>query len=68
MNESETEIKRNTATVKAYGLQQEFITPYSPEQTGLTGWGRPVTHHEHPDTLKLDSPPNKQHHKLNVLR
>lgn len=27
--------RRYTATVRAYGLQQEFITPYSPEQNGL---------------------------------
>jgi len=27
--------KRYTATVKAYGLSQEFITPYTPEQNGL---------------------------------
>jgi len=27
--------RRYMATVKAYGLQQEFITPYSPEQNGL---------------------------------
>ena len=26
---------RYTATVKAYGLTQEFITPYSPEQNGM---------------------------------
>ena len=25
----------NTALVKSYGLQQEFITPYSPEQNGM---------------------------------
>ena len=24
-----------TALVKSYGLQQEFITPYSPEQNGM---------------------------------
>jgi putative transposase len=24
-----------TALVKSYGLQQEFIIPYSPEQTGI---------------------------------
>jgi len=24
-----------TALVKSYGLQQEFITPYSPEQKGM---------------------------------
>ena len=27
--------KRFTNTVKAYGLTQEFITPYTPEQNGL---------------------------------
>lgn len=27
--------KRKTAFVKSYGLQQEFITPYSPEQNGM---------------------------------
>ena len=27
--------KRYTATVKAYGLEQEFITLYTPEQNGL---------------------------------
>lgn len=27
--------KRCTALVKSYGLQQEFITPYSPEQNGM---------------------------------
>ena len=27
--------KRYTATAKAYGLSQEFITPYTPEQNGL---------------------------------
>ena len=27
--------KRYTATVKAYGLRQEFITPYTPEQNGV---------------------------------
>lgn len=27
--------KMYTRTVRAYGLQQEFITPYSPEQNGL---------------------------------
>ncbi|WP_408033340.1 transposase [Thermodesulfatator autotrophicus] len=28
-------LKRYTATAKAYGLSQEFITPYTPEQNGL---------------------------------
>jgi len=27
--------KRYTTTAKAYGLSQEFITPYTPEQNGL---------------------------------
>jgi putative transposase len=27
--------KHYTATVRAYGLTQEFITPYTPEQNGL---------------------------------
>ena len=27
--------RRYTATVRAYGLEQEFITPYTPEQNGL---------------------------------
>ncbi|WP_042805956.1 integrase core domain-containing protein, partial [Thioalkalivibrio sp. ALE19] len=27
--------RRFTATVKAYGLNQEFTTPYTPEQNGL---------------------------------
>jgi len=27
--------RRYTATAKAYGLSQEFITPYTPEQNGL---------------------------------
>lgn len=27
--------RRYTATVRAYGLRQEFITPYTPEQNGL---------------------------------
>jgi putative transposase len=27
--------QRYTATVRAYGLQQEFVTPYSPEQNCL---------------------------------
>lgn len=27
--------RRYTATVKAYGLRQEFITSYTPEQNGL---------------------------------
>jgi len=29
---------RYMATVKAYGLTQEFITPYSPEQNGMIEW------------------------------
>ena len=28
-------IRSYTALVKSYGLQQEFITPYSPEQNGM---------------------------------
>ena len=27
--------RSHTALVKSYGLQQEFITPYSPEQNGM---------------------------------
>ena len=27
--------RKNTALVKSYGLQQEFITPYTPEQNGM---------------------------------
>ena len=27
--------KRKAALVKSYGLQQEFITPYTPEQNGM---------------------------------
>ena len=27
--------RRYTATVKAYGIKQEFIIPYTPEQNGL---------------------------------
>lgn len=27
--------RSNTAPVRSYGLQQEFITPYSPEQGGV---------------------------------